>query len=71
MEINREILLKIAHLARLNFSSESEKEMIRQLGLKLIGDPPVIEDLIQIMIKYVNQNIPSDELFKAIQKYHN
>jgi len=32
MEINREILLKIAHLARLNFSSESEKEMIDGLN---------------------------------------
>lgn len=32
MEINRETLLKIAHLARLNFSSESEKEMLRGLN---------------------------------------
>lgn len=32
MEINRDILLKIAHLARLNFSSESEKEMIDGLN---------------------------------------
>ena len=32
MEINRDILLKIAHLARLNFSTESEKEMIDGLN---------------------------------------
>ena len=32
MEINRETLHKLAHLARLNFSSESEKEMLRGLN---------------------------------------
>ena len=32
MEINRETLLKIAHLARLNFSKESEQEMLRGLN---------------------------------------
>ena len=32
MEINRETLLKIAHLARLNFSKESEKEMLNGLN---------------------------------------
>ena len=32
MEINRETLLKIAHLARLNFSDESEKEMLQGLN---------------------------------------
>lgn len=32
MEINREILLKLAHLARLNFSRESESEMLQGLN---------------------------------------
>ena len=32
MEINRETLLKIAHLARLNFSDESEEEMLNGLN---------------------------------------
>ena len=32
MEINRDTLLKIAHLARLNFSEESEQEMLRGLN---------------------------------------
>lgn len=32
MEINRDTLLKIAHLARLNFSSETEKEMLDGLN---------------------------------------
>ena len=32
MEINRETLLKLAHLARLNFSSESEQEMLKGLN---------------------------------------
>lgn len=32
MEINRETLLKLAHLARLHFSTESEKEMLQGLN---------------------------------------
>ncbi len=32
MEINRDTLLKIAHLARLNFSDESEQEMLDGLN---------------------------------------
>ena len=32
MEINRETLLKLAHLARLNFSKESEEEMLEGLN---------------------------------------
>ncbi|TDI68174.1 MAG: Asp-tRNA(Asn)/Glu-tRNA(Gln) amidotransferase subunit GatC [Bacteroidetes bacterium] len=32
MEINRDTLLKIAHLARLNISNESEKEMLEGLN---------------------------------------
>ncbi|GJM27850.1 MAG: aspartyl/glutamyl-tRNA(Asn/Gln) amidotransferase subunit C [Cyclobacteriaceae bacterium] len=32
MEINRDTLLKIAHLARLNFSSKREKEMLDGLN---------------------------------------
>jgi aspartyl-tRNA(Asn)/glutamyl-tRNA(Gln) amidotransferase subunit C len=32
MEINRDTLLKIAHLARLNISNESEKEMLDGLN---------------------------------------
>ena len=32
MEINRDTLLKIAHLARLNISDESEKEMLDGLN---------------------------------------
>lgn len=32
MEINRETLLKIAHLARLNFSNETEREMLNGLN---------------------------------------
>jgi aspartyl-tRNA(Asn)/glutamyl-tRNA(Gln) amidotransferase subunit C len=32
MEINRDTLLKIAHLARLNFSRESEDEMLDGLN---------------------------------------
>jgi len=32
MEINRDSLLKIAHLARLNISNESEKEMLDGLN---------------------------------------
>ncbi len=32
MEINRDTLLKIAHLARLNFSDESEEEMLDGLN---------------------------------------
>jgi len=32
MEINRDTLLKLAHLARLHFSPESEKEMLQGLN---------------------------------------
>jgi aspartyl-tRNA(Asn)/glutamyl-tRNA(Gln) amidotransferase subunit C len=32
MKINRDTLLKIAHLARLNFSNESEREMLNGLN---------------------------------------
>lgn len=48
-----------------------EKELCRQLGFRLLLNPPLINDLIDLMIDNINKKIPEDQMLQAVLKYLN
>ncbi len=48
-----------------------EKEMCRQLGFRLCLNPPLMDDLIQIMTDNLNKRLPEGEMLEMVKKYLN
>ena len=51
--------------------SKEEREMCRELGFRLSLNPPLTDDLINIMVDHLNGKIPEDEMVNAVKKYLN
>ena len=45
--------------------------MCKQLGFRLCLNPPLMDDLIDIMVENLNKKIPEDIMIKAVKKYLN
>ena len=50
---------------------EEEKELVRELGIRLGFRIDMVEEFIQTMAKYIGQEVPSNELLSIIKKYMN
>ena len=48
-----------------------EREMCRRLGFRLCLNPPLMDDLINIMIDNLNKCIPEGEMLDMVKKYLN
>ena len=48
-----------------------EREICRQLGFRLCLNPPLMDDLINLMIDNLNKRIPDGEMLEVIKKYMN
>ena len=51
--------------------AEEEKELVRELGVRLGFRINMIEEFVQTMAKYVNQQVPPNALLDIIRKYMN
>ena len=51
--------------------TRDEREMCRELGFRLCLNPPLMDDLINIMIDNLSKRIPEGEMLNAIKKYLN
>ncbi len=51
--------------------SPEEKELCRQLGFRLLLNPPLINDLIDLIVDNINRKIPEDQMLRAVFKYMN
>ena len=50
---------------------KSEKEICRKIGFRLCLNPPLMDELIDIIADYANRNIPDDLMLKTTLKYLN
>ena len=51
--------------------AEEEKELVRELGVRLGFRISMVEEFIQTMAKYVGQPVPANALLDIIRKYMN
>jgi hypothetical protein len=51
--------------------AEEEKELVRELGVRLGFRISMVEEFIQTIAKYVGQQVPSNALLDIIRKYMN
>jgi uncharacterized tellurite resistance protein B-like protein len=51
--------------------AEEEKEIVRELGVRLGFRISMVEEFIQTIATYVNQPVPPDALLDIIRKYMN
>ena len=51
--------------------TEDEKEICKELGFRLCLNPPLMDDLIDIMVENLNKNVPEDKMVEAVIKYMN
>ncbi len=51
--------------------TREEREMCRQLGFRLCLNPPLMDDLINVMIDNLNKRVPEGEMLEMIKKYLN
>lgn len=51
--------------------AEEEKELVRELGVRLGFRILMVEEFIQTMAKYVGQQVPANALLDIIRKYMN
>jgi hypothetical protein len=54
-----------------NQISDKEKELCRQIGFKLCFNPMLMDDMINIVCKYLGKEVPADEIINAVIKYQN
>lgn len=54
-----------------NEVTKEEKELCREIGFKLCFNPMLMDDLINIIIEHLGNNIPVEEVIKAVIKYQN
>lgn len=48
-----------------------EREMCRQLGFRLCLNPPLMDDLINVMVDNLNKRLPEGEMLEMVKKYLN
>ncbi len=51
--------------------TREEREICRELGFRLCLNPPLTDDLINIIVDHLNRKIPEDEMLNAVKKYLN
>jgi len=51
--------------------AEEEKELVRELGVRLGFRISMVEEIIQTMAQYVGQRVPANALLDIIRKYMN
>ena len=66
------ILYYLLFLMRANGEiTQSEEQFCQKVGFRLGFHPDLISDLIQVMKKYLHDNVPPDEMLEKIRKYLN
>ncbi len=54
-----------------NQITEEEEKACRKLGYYMLGNPPLVNDMINICIQHSKDGIPEGEFLQAIKKYMN
>ena len=51
--------------------SQGEKKLCQRMGFRLGINPLLVEELIDIMVKHLNDRVPEEEMLRSIKKYLN
>jgi len=51
--------------------SSAEKELCREMGFRLGLNPLMIEDMIELMVKHLDEKLPDKALLETVRRYRN
>jgi hypothetical protein len=51
--------------------TEGEKKLCKRMGFRLGINPLLVDELIEIMVKHLNDRVPEEEMLRSIKKYLN